>query len=474
MGKALDDWTALNDRQRGTLAAVFGLDQEVEEAHRAAAARGQYDRRPAEQWRALDFAHDPADRAMFGWTELQTRLSAAGWDNQGNGATMTALADRGLITISQRPTTFGQMRTVTLTRSGRAAARAGLSKQPTRTATARKASLSRRAWEVLALLWAADQAGERLEWGYSGTIERVLIGKHTPPLAASAEPYGYEITEGGRDFYRDQYAAHVAAHPDVGAPHPDGPAAEPWPARADEILSAHQQHYAALCQAWQAARHAQQHADTEAAAAPPAPTVRDGLPDPVADLIADQVAARHALWTSTAHQRAEQAAAHAADLGQHMTHAARAYAAAALAAYTAAVTGTDPLDVLEPPSPTTDDPDSGGGTRLAPPPETGIHAIDTEAATRYATATGTQCRRRGPAPRRRDQTTAPVASAAPDAAVPPGHHQAALADFLRGEVAGGVLFRRLHPAAARTDPGRPRSASTPDRPRIVPNIEDPA
>ena len=38
---------------------------------------------------------------------------------------------------------------------------------------------------------------------------------------------GYEITDRGRWFYREHYAAHA----DVRAPHPDGGDAEPWPPR---------------------------------------------------------------------------------------------------------------------------------------------------------------------------------------------------------------------------------------------------
>jgi hypothetical protein len=36
---------------------------------------------------------------------------------------------------------------------------------------------------VLALLWAADVRGKTLAWGYSVTIERVLIDRHVPRLA---------------------------------------------------------------------------------------------------------------------------------------------------------------------------------------------------------------------------------------------------------------------------------------------------
>ena len=161
--KALAAWTELNDRQQGTLAVIYELDQQAEASHRRGGARGDFSREPAAAWRAIDFAHTPSLRELVGWTEMQMRLESRGWDNQGNGSTMAALADRGLLERGSRPTSLGRMLTVTLTREGRAAARAGTSATPGR---APKAVLSRRSWEVLALLWAAGRRGEPLKWDY--------------------------------------------------------------------------------------------------------------------------------------------------------------------------------------------------------------------------------------------------------------------------------------------------------------------
>src|SRR5207237_5250859 len=99
--------------------------------------------------------------------------------------------------------------TVALTRAGRAAARAGISLD---TGAKPKVGLSERAWEVLALLWAADLRGQPLTWGYSATIEHVLIDRQLPPLAEQCAD-GYRITERGRDFYRNQHPAHTDASP---------------------------------------------------------------------------------------------------------------------------------------------------------------------------------------------------------------------------------------------------------------------
>jgi hypothetical protein len=424
--KALAAWTELNDRQQGTLAAIYAIDQDKEAARRIDAARGDWSDTPAAIWRRIDFSYDPGDRKLWGITELQARLEARGWDNQGNGSTMAALAARGLITRGSRSATLTSVLTVTLTRDGRAAARAGLSLSPGGTP---KAALGRRAWEVLTLLWTAGQSGKRLNWGYSATIEKVLMGKHIPPLAQLV-PGGYEITDRGRDFYREHYAAHTAAHPDVNAPHPDGVDAEPWPARADEILTQHRDYYRALSAAWRHAHDMHLAADREIAVEPPV------VPPILPAAVAEQTAARHRLWQDTARQRAELAAVHVDDLHQRGVQAARDYAAAALTVFRAAVTQADPLAALTPPA-AGDDWDE---PPLAPPAETGIHAIDAEAKKLHATAVGAPVRRRGPAPKhRRSHATRPADQ--------PGAALAALADYLGNHTQDGALLRRLHPPA---------------------------
>ena len=70
-------------------------------------------------------------------------------------------------------------------------------------------------------------------------------------------------------------------------------------------------------------------------------------------------------------------------LANRMTRAARAYATATLSAFAAAVAGTNPLAALQPP-------DHGDGASdepwLAPPAESGIYAIDSEARQLHAAA----------------------------------------------------------------------------------------
>lgn len=424
--EALSAWRELNDRQQGTLAVIFGVEQDIEETRRIEAARGNWSKAPASQWRRIDFSHDPSDRRAFGTTDLQRRLSYRGWDNQGNGSTMAALAARGLIRRSTRPTTFGVMHMVTMTPDGRAVVKAGTSLSPA--GSRPKPALGERAWEVLAMLWACDLRGEALKWYNSKTIDKVLIGKHIPPLAEKRTS-SYAITDRGKWFYREHYATHVGAYPDVRALHPAGAAAEPWPAQADAVLKEHYLRHHALCAAWQDAYAAQQAAQAEADREQPA--AWPALPESVAA----QIAERHLLWQKTAQQRVDLADAHLADFGQRCERAAREYAAAALNAFAAAVAGTDPLAGLRPPSDTDDGWDE---PPLPRPPEVGIEAIDDRAAKLHAAAVGKPRRRRGPAPtHRRGFRPAERPS-------PPGGALADLAGFLRSHVDDGALRRRVH------------------------------
>jgi hypothetical protein len=257
-----------------------------------------------------------------------------------------------------------------------------------------------------------------------------------PPLARSRDIYdGYEITERGRDFYREHYAAHTAAHPDVRAPHPDGADAEPWPPAADKMLAHHRQLYRALLGAWKDTVKARQAAEQEATA--PLPKIPAGLPSAAVA----QVEARHKLWCETAQQRADLATEYANALQARAEHAARAYAITALAAYSAAVAQANPLKGMTPPTP---DPDTWDEPPLPAPAGTGINAIDTEAQKLHAAAVGRPLKRRGPAPTRRTRRGNVRVTETP--AAEPGAALYALAEHLREYVQDGALVRRLHPA----------------------------
>ncbi|MEV0291818.1 hypothetical protein AB0H36_47505 [Kribbella sp. NPDC050820] len=102
--KALAAWTELNDRQQG-LTAIYAIEHEIEAERRQDAARGNFDSAPAAVWRQIDFAHEPSLRELFGLTRLQSQLSKERLGQPGNGATMAALTDRGVITRDTRRTT---------------------------------------------------------------------------------------------------------------------------------------------------------------------------------------------------------------------------------------------------------------------------------------------------------------------------------------------------------------------------------
>lgn len=461
MPKALAAWLDLNDRQQETLRIIFEIDQAIEAARAKAAARREYDRQPASEWRLIDFAVDtsmmPYVRRRYDRTELQDRLIHAGWDNQGNGATIAALARRGLIENNgrdRRSTPNGEMIRIRMTKQGRAAARAGLDRPRTP-----KAALGEFAWKTLVLLWEADQKGDYLHWQRSTTIDNVLIKKHVPPLAEHAYsdgspdpayhgqfPDGFRITDRGRWFYREHYAAHVTAHPSIPAPHPDGKHRDPWPEQADEILWQHLQLCNALAAEWKQAD------DTAKTAAAEAETK---LPEPPAELpaaAAQMRSERHDLLTATARQRAELAAAQRADLETRCAAAARNYAVAALAVYKAAVAGTDPLEHLDPPDP--DDDGTWDEPRLEPPAKTGVHAADEKARRLHLAAAGQPRKRKGP-----EKPPKHRRPAGPELPGRKYRELKELAEFLRYEVAAGELTRRMHPEAyAVTEPGTGKAA----------------
>lgn len=65
-------WRALNDRQRAYLAAAYALDQEHEAAERSAGSRAAR-RRPADEWRWLDYGE-----VYGGPSALLTRIRLRG------------------------------------------------------------------------------------------------------------------------------------------------------------------------------------------------------------------------------------------------------------------------------------------------------------------------------------------------------------------------------------------------------------
>ncbi|MFD0351683.1 hypothetical protein ACFQ0M_47660 [Kitasatospora aburaviensis] len=117
-------WQELNPRQQIYLSTIFDADQAKEEQRAADSAAGHWDNTPAAVWRLIDAYHEPSAPALVGYTSLQYQWRDVGVHDQGTGATMAVLHERGLITFGTRPTRFGQMRQVAITSLGRKVVRA--------------------------------------------------------------------------------------------------------------------------------------------------------------------------------------------------------------------------------------------------------------------------------------------------------------------------------------------------------------
>ncbi|MCM2390971.1 hypothetical protein [Streptomyces albipurpureus] len=411
-------WESLNQRQQMFLEITYHLDQQAEAIHRAAGASMNFDRRPASEWRRIDFGHDPGNRELYGLTEMQQRLERAGLHNKGNGSTLTVLENRRLIVRSIRPTTFGVMVTVKLTFEGRAVYRAGNNIGPVTSKST--VELTDRSWEVLAKLWVQDQQEKALTWGYSTTIEHVLINRHN---LAERVFGGYRLTESGQTYYRRHWSEYASAYPEVKAPHPDGLLA--WPEAVDIELRRAGLRYDRFAEAW-----------TRTV------SLRDGVTE--ATLLSSstepsdaesELASLAAEWCSfdadTAVRRARLADAHLAKLENLARTAAWTYASLAGAAFAAAVDRTPPQDAL---SQATQE-----CSEMPVLPVTALDYIDTAVAALRAAVTGEPPPGQGPR-----KLPACEPRAAVDTSKPPGGEMVAYAGFLRRQIAGGTLQRKLH------------------------------
>lgn len=230
---AAETWHDLNRRQRAYLAACFREDQHAETAARRRRAAGQ-DPGPAAQWRRLPFTVK-ADPAFTGHTGIQERLRAEGWHDAGAGATLHALARRGLLQVSEDqvevfPLGFVPRVVVELTRSGRACARAGLGESPPRRPPGDL--LSRWLWGVLIRVAEAGFGGlpEDALWGrakfYLGTGYRpgkalsrgyidCLPGREGDAEQSHGRPYRWVLTDSGRAHITQNAEAYQELYADV-------------------------------------------------------------------------------------------------------------------------------------------------------------------------------------------------------------------------------------------------------------------
>lgn len=215
-------WNELNARQRAYLVACFREDQEAEADAQLKRAAG---RRPgvAAHWRKLPFTVK-ADPAFTGYTEIQERLRESGEHDAGAGATLQALARRGLLEVTEDqvevfPLGFVPRVLVQVTRQGRACARAGLGEP----APARRPAnlLSEWLWRNLVKVATAGDDGlpEDSLWGKS----RFYLGTGFRPRGAMSRGYidNVPIREGsGGEAYVREYRwrltdagrQHIAEH----------------------------------------------------------------------------------------------------------------------------------------------------------------------------------------------------------------------------------------------------------------------
>ncbi|MFC8896943.1 hypothetical protein [Streptomyces cinereoruber] len=232
-------WDGLNSRQRSYLLACFREDQEAE--RRARAARSTYqDPGPASAWRKLPFSIK-AELPFAEYTTIQRRLREDGHLDAGAGATLHALARRGLLKITEDRIDVPEVGLVArvlveLTRDGRACARAGLGISPAPRRP--KHLLSEWLWGNLARVAAAGPDG--LPEDVMGGTAKYYLGTGYRPngkpsrgyidsFAIRTEKgrgtfvleYRWRITEAGRQHINAYRADYQTVYPDVQINAPD-------------------------------------------------------------------------------------------------------------------------------------------------------------------------------------------------------------------------------------------------------------
>ncbi|GII89732.1 hypothetical protein Ssi03_77220 [Sphaerisporangium siamense] len=177
---SLSRWGALNDRQRIYLGEIM-RDDRMTEAEMWIRRAHHLPVPPASQWRKLPFAlRAPAD--LVGYTRLQERLRARGVHDPGAGPTLHALSRSGLVSVSEDQVDLPGLGSiprvvVELTRTGRAAARAGLDEP--RDPGAPQHLLSEWLWRTILRI---------VDAGSDGLSENFLAGKAPFYLAVGYKP----------------------------------------------------------------------------------------------------------------------------------------------------------------------------------------------------------------------------------------------------------------------------------------------
>jgi hypothetical protein len=230
-GKSGELWEELNPRQRSYLVVCYQHDQEI-----PAATRGRPLRKSATvQRRELPFSVR-ADPAFAGYTPIQEQLRSLGIHDSGTGATLRALSDRGLLLLTEDqvevfPLGLVPRLLVTLTRRGRACARAGLGEPPAAPSSSGEL-LSPWLWRSLLKVAAAGTEGlpETDLWGRSrfylgvgfrpqgvdsrGLVDLVPVEENVDGTSYVKE-FRWRLTEEGRRHMNDHLNDYRLRYPEI-------------------------------------------------------------------------------------------------------------------------------------------------------------------------------------------------------------------------------------------------------------------
>ncbi|MEU3279238.1 hypothetical protein [Streptomyces antibioticus] len=442
-------WKTLNPRQQFYLKTIFEEDQGREAAQRAAGASGNFNRVPAAEWRTIDAYHEPSVPDLLGRTELQYRWRGAGHHDQGTGSTIKVLVEHDLITTDTRPTQFGWMHQVAMTKQGRALMRWVTKPRASRT----KVPLKERSAEVLGQLYDASKSRKGyLDWIRSPTIDKDLI----PRGLARSRGYtqGFEITEEGIAHLTEHHAAYAAAYPKLNLPDPSGGVG--WPDEADRLLGTLANECWSLVHAAEKAEEKAQEERTRADA-----EFKEELHRKTGQLALAMYREVFELERDHAKALVDTYDGYRAKMLIVLTERLPQYAAATLAAVTAVVEGADPVAAIRAQT-------AAVVAELPAYTPTGVAAVDVEGERLYA-----ECQRKRP---RRATTTrkgkAKAAAGLHTEAVPsPARGTVleqpwALAVHLHRALRNGYLYRLLNAPAEEEQPRKRRPAGLLDKPAL--------
>lgn len=225
--------SALNERQRAYLQAIFDTDQAVEDEMRRIPFSPFHDRPKASEWRWLEYS-EPIPIINKPASRLYRAIKQVAKIDQGTGSTFTALADRGLIQVEERgPDRYPHIR---MTAAGRKLVRSWTGQKAYKAPPA--GTLREWHWRALAKAYAAGDDGlegeygdyARIGWNTWRRLEEYKRGAlievrrsgwySNPATATSQATYRLFITAEGRALYASEWARYRELYPDVDAPEP--------------------------------------------------------------------------------------------------------------------------------------------------------------------------------------------------------------------------------------------------------------